>query len=101
MCVVHLFYTRVHAWLMPHVFLNQASAAQRTWFLKIDPVWMVGMRVCVCVCVCVCPHPRLLMTSGVIRNSCDWLNKFYSCYVATVVVIVNGHGLSIGTCRRH
>ena len=26
-------------------FLNQA----RAWFLKIDPVWIVGMRVCVCV----------------------------------------------------
>ena len=24
-------------------FLNQA----RAWFLKIDPVWIVGMRVCV------------------------------------------------------
>ena len=24
----------------------------RAWFLKIDPVWIVGMRVCVCVCVC-------------------------------------------------
>ena len=23
------------------------------WFLKIDPVRIVGMRVCVCVCVCV------------------------------------------------
>ena len=33
-------------------FLNQASASHRpvrTWFLKIDPVWIVGMRVCVCV----------------------------------------------------
>ena len=29
-------------------FLNQA----RTWFLKIDPVRIVCMRVCVCVCVC-------------------------------------------------
>ena len=24
----------------------------RTWFLKIDPIRIVGMRVCVCVCVC-------------------------------------------------
>ena len=28
-------------------FLNQAHA----WFLKIDPVRIVGMRVRVCVCV--------------------------------------------------
>ena len=27
-----------------------------TWFLKIDPVWIVGMRVRVCVCVCVCVY---------------------------------------------
>ena len=25
----------------------------RTWFLKIDPVRIVGMRVRVCACVCV------------------------------------------------
>ena len=25
----------------------------RAWFLKIDPVWIVSMRVCVCVCICV------------------------------------------------
>ena len=32
-----------------NAFLNQA----RAWFLKINPVRIVGMRVCVCVCVCV------------------------------------------------
>ena len=38
------------------VFLNQA----RAWFLKIDPVRIVGMRVrvCACVCVCVCVRAR-------------------------------------------
>ena len=25
----------------------------------------------------------------------DWLSKFYSCYMAIVVSIVNGHGLDI------
>ena len=38
------------------LFLNQARAGHRparTWFLKIDPVRVVRMRVCVCVCVCV------------------------------------------------
>ena len=51
------------------MFLNQARAGHRpsrAWFLKIDPVRIVGMRVRVCACVCVCPRPRLLITSGVI-----------------------------------
>ena len=36
--------------------LNQARAGRRpvrAWFLKTDPVRIVGMRVCVCVCLCV------------------------------------------------
>ena len=54
-------------WRVPS-FLNQARTDRRpacTWFLKIDPVWIVSMCVCVCVCVClcVCPPLRLLITS--------------------------------------
>ena len=63
------------------------------------------MCVCVCVCVCVSPSPRLLITGGVIWHMIwtlyDWLNKFYSCYMATVVIIVNGRGLGIGIRHRH
>ena len=63
----------------------------------------VCVRVCVrvFVCVCVCSPPRLLITSGVMwrRTPYDWL--IYSCYVAIVVVIVNGRGLDIDMCRRH
>ena len=40
-----------------------AAAGARAWFLKIDPVRIVGMGVCVCMFVCL--RPRLLMTSGV------------------------------------
>ena len=39
---------------MDEAFLNQARAdlgPVHTWFLKIDPVWIVGMRVRVCACV--------------------------------------------------
>ena len=59
---------------------------------------------CVCVCVCVHPPPRLLITSGVMwhdMNPIDWLNKFYSCYMAIVVIIINGRGLSIDTHHRN
>ena len=59
------------------------------------------MCVCVCVCVCVCPPPRLLITSSMIWTPYDWLNKFYSCYMAIVVVIINGRDLGIDTCHRH
>ena len=43
-------------------FLNQARAGCRpvhAWFLKTDPVQIVGIRICVCACMCMCPHPRL------------------------------------------
>ena len=82
-----------------NLFLNQVYAGHRpacAWFLKIISVWM---SVCVCVSA-----PRLLITSGVMWHDVgpyDWLNKFYGCYMTTVVIIVNGHGLGIGTCHRH
>ena len=49
------------------------------------------------MCVCVCPAPRLLITSGMIWTPYDWLNKFYSFYMATLVNIVDGCGLGIDT----
>ena len=59
-------------------------------------------RLCMCVCVCVFVFtPRLIITSGVIWTPYHWFNKFYSCYMATIVVIVNGRGLGIGTRHRH
>ena len=82
--------------------INQARAGSRparAWFLKTDPVRIVGMRACVCVFVCVSATEGII-TSGVILTSYDWLNKFYSCYIATVVVIVFERGLGIGTRRR-
>ena len=36
------------------LFLNQVFAGHRpthAWFLKIDPVWILGIYICVCVCV--------------------------------------------------
>ena len=49
-----------------------------------------------CVFVCVSTS-RLSITSGMIWTPYDWLNKFYSCYMATLVGIVDGHGLGIDT----
>ena len=52
-------------------FSNQARwhEAAHAWFLKIDLVRIVGMNVYACACVC--PHPRLLITSGVIWHDMD------------------------------
>ena len=33
------------------------TGIMRTWFLKIDPVQIVGMRACMCVCV---PVPKAI-----------------------------------------
>ena len=75
----------------------------RAWFIKIDSVQIVSMCVCLCVCmcVCVCSHPRLLITSGMIWTPYDLLNKFYSCYMAIVAVVVNGRGLGIDMRCKH
>ena len=55
--------------------------------------------------MCLCPPPRLLITSGMMWRDMgtpyDWLNNFYSRYMAIVVVIVNGRGLGIDTRHRH
>ena len=45
--------------------------------------------------VCVCPPPGLLITSGVIWTPYDWLNNFYSFYMATAVIIGSRGGLKI------
>ena len=65
------------------------------------------MCACVCVCVCVCvylcvsPSPRLLIASGLIWTLYDWFNKFYSFYMAAVVIISSGCSLRIKVCRRN
>ena len=54
---------------------------------------------CLCVYVCVCPPPMLLITSGVIWNPYDWLNKFYSFYMGSIVIIDDGRGLKVEVCH--
>ena len=62
------------------------------------------IRLVVCVCACVRAYVcvsalRLLITSDTIWTPYDWLNKFYSRYMANVVHIINGRGLGILTIR--
>ena len=56
------------------------------------------MCVNVYACMYVFPPLRLLITSGMMwcdMDPYDWLNKFYSCYMAILVSIFNGCGLGI------
>ena len=56
------------------------------------------------MCLCVCPPLRLLITSGVMCHDIDpiqLVKQVLQLYRATVVVIVNGSGLEIGTRRTH
>ena len=52
------------------------------------------------VCACVCPLSMLLISSSMIWTLFDWLNMFYSFYMAAVVIIGSGRGLRIEAhCR--
>ena len=83
--------------------LNWVCASHRLACARFLKTVFVQTFVCLCVyvCVCVCPPLRLLITSDVIWTPYNWLNKFYSCYMASVVVIINGRGLGIGTYFTH
>ena len=82
------------------IFLNQVRAGcrpARAWFFII-----VSVQTSVCVFVCVCPPQRLLITNGVMWHGIDpirLVKQVLQLYMATVVVIVNGRGLGIGTHR--
>ena len=51
----------------------------------------------VCMYVSVCPPSRLLITSGIIWITYDWLNKCYSFCVAAIVdsTIMHGHTIKV------
>ena len=79
------------------VFLNQVHTGRRPsrpWFLKMVSTY-------VDIHMYVCPPPRLLITSGEILTPYDWLNKGYSLYMPTVVIIGDGRGLRIEACHRN
>ena len=71
------------------VFLNQLHAGLRpagVWFLLSTTPVCAFVSMCVYIC-----HEA----SGIIKAPYDWLNKFYSFYVAAVVGIISRCGLSI------
>ena len=49
--------------------------------------------------VCVCVSAPDAINNGVMWSDIDVLNKFYGFYMAAVVGIVSGHGVSIHTRR--
>ena len=60
------------------------------------------VQLCVCVCACVRGPLRLLISSDVMWHDMDLydcLSKFYSFYMASVVVINSGHDLRIEAHR--
>ena len=65
----------------------------------------VCMHVCVCVCVCVhmcvCMCVCVPTPWGMIWTPYDWLNNFYSCYMAAIVSIISRCGLRIKVCHRN
>ena len=113
LCDIHRFYcqkvyTIKGPVLYPYKNEEICMALFHIRIFKLGACWLqAGVRLvsynCFCtdICICVCPPPRLLITSSMIWTPCDWLNKFYGCYMATVVVIIKGHGLGIGTRHRH
>ena len=60
--------------------------------LILSAVCVMCVRVCAHVCV---SAPKLLITSCIIWTQYDWLNKFYSFYMAAAVVISSGCDLRI------
>ena len=75
--------------------LAKARLVSYTWFCAKICV------LCACMCVCACLPPRLLITSGVIQIQYDWLNKFYTFYMAAIVSIVSRSQLTIEAYRRN
>ena len=55
---------------------------------------------CMCVFECV-SAPEAINNQWRDMDPYDWLNKFYSRYMAIVVVIVNGRGLGIDMRHSH
>ena len=77
--VSSLILLRLSPNLILQLFLNWVHGGC-AWFLKL---FLCG---CLYVYVCV-SAPRVLITSGMIWTPNDWLNQFYSCFMAIVVSI--------------
>ena len=96
-CIFRYIYVRMYNIYYCN-FLNQACTSlwqMHAWLLKN----LIYADICmfVCVNVCVCLPLRLLITSGIIWTTYDWVNKFYSSYMTTVVRIIIWSGIGINT----
>ena len=75
--------------------INRHTSLWLPGFLKLLSYWkLVRVRVCKFA-------PKPLLTSGVMWISYDWLNKFYSFYMAKVISTVSRCGLKIETHHRY
>ena len=61
---------------------------------------MPGFLKLLCQFASVCLPLRLVITSGVIWTRYNLLNRFCSFYMATIVGIASGRGISIDVCYR-
>ena len=89
------------AYLRKALSVSMISPSATRICMPLNPSADICMRVCVFVYVCMSAL-RVLIINGVMWRGMmwtpyDWLNKLYSCYMATEVSIINGYGLGIDT----
>ena len=82
---------------------NKSGTTAVMYAILLNQVCVPGfleLLLSVNVCMLVCPPPRLLISSDVIWTPFDWSNKFYGFYMAAVVNINSGRGISIYMCHK-
>ena len=107
-CIIFIHVATYNIYIYIYIYIcNQVRAGLWPANLnyKNDIVFVqtsVCIHACVCVSMFVCPRPySVLIIRGMILTLYDWLNKFYSLYMAAVVGIVSRPGLSIEVHHRN
>ena len=60
--------------------------------------------VCACVCMCVWPSSYYMLNSSTMwcdMDPYDWLDIFYTFYVAAVIDTISRFGITIEMCHRN